>query len=216
MMVIVVGLVLISGCAGKAQKMKMTWSAGAGAGVCSYDPKDRSLFDGNVDDSDTCLRLIGRVHGDREPPQRLIPQKGDPVIVPNGPFGELGFSDLGETGFDGEWLGTGIPTSDVGTIEKKAWHLAVGYSYPMIRRLGIFGRVGYAFWDVEEEEVFGGIPESHDASGEDPLFGLGLNVGLLKSLLLELEWSRYMNVGEEGVTGEDDLDAATLTFLYRF
>jgi len=211
---IVLGLALISGCAGtgKAQQMKMTWSAGAGAGVCTYDPKDREKFEGEVDDGDTCLRVIGRIHGDREPPERLIPQKGDPVIVPNGPFGELGFSDLGETGFDGEWLGT----EDVGTLESKAWHLAVGYSYPLIRRLGIFGRVGYAFWDVEENEVFGGVPESHSASGEDPLFGVGLNVGLLKRLFLELEWSRYMDVGERDETGEGDLDAATFTLVFHF
>ena len=208
-----VGLVLAlaSGCVSK-QQMKMVWSGGVGAGVCNYDPKDRSLFSGTVDDGDTCLRVIGRVHGDREPPQRIIPEKGEPVIVPNGPFGELGYSDLGETGFDGTWMGT----SDVGTLEARAWHAAVGYSYPLVRRLGVFGRVGYAFWDVDENEVFGGVPESHSASGQDLLFGGGLNVALMKRLLLELEWSQYSNVGEKGETGEGDVDATTAMLVFRF
>jgi hypothetical protein len=196
--------------------MEMRWSAGVGAGVCSYDPKDRSQFDGKVDDGDSCIRAIGRLHGDKEPPKRIIPEKGEPVLVPNGPFGELGYSDLGQTGFDGMWLGTGTPTTDVGTIDAKAWHAGAGYSYPLVRRLGIFGRVGYAFWDVDENEIFGGVPESHSASGQDLLFGGGLNVGLMKTLMLELEWSRYMNVGTKDETGEGDVDAATATLVYRF
>jgi hypothetical protein len=231
--VIALGLSVTAGCARKKMSMKMT--AAAGMGVCEYDPKDRSLFYGRVDDGDPCYRLIGRVHGDQEPPRRIIPEKGEPVEpgqsdeseqsqqpvqrvppVPNGPFFEAGYQDLGETAFDGTWVGTGVPTPDEGIIKAKAWHAALGYSYPITRRFGVFGRVGYAFWDVEEDEDFGGVPLSNSASGEDLLFGGGLSFSLTRSLLLELEYSQFMDVGEKDVTGVADLDAATLSLFYRF
>jgi opacity protein-like surface antigen len=105
---------------------------------------------------------------------------------------------------------------DYGTLEATAFHAAVGYGYPLTRRLGIFGRVGYAFWDVDEDEVFDGIPESHSASGSDLLYAAGLNVGLSRRWVLDVEWTRYQDVGEVGETGQGDIDAVTATVLYRF
>lgn len=207
----VFALASLSGCAAKSAKMTM--AAGAGVGQCDYDPKDRSVYDGTVDAGDSCVGLVGRVRMDREPPERLIPEKGDPVIpVSNGPFGEVGYFDLGETTFDGTWMGT----PDTGTITATAFHAAVGYGYPLTRRLGIFGRVGYAFWDVDEDELFDGVPYSHSASGSDLLYAAGFNVGLSRRWVLDVGWTRYQDVGEVEETGQGDVDMISATVLYRF
>ncbi len=210
-LVATIALASLTGCAAKSAKMTM--AAGAGVGQCDYDPKDRNRFAGSVDAGDTCFRVVGRVRMDQEPPQRLIPEKGDPVIlVSNGPFGEVGYSDLGETKFAGTWM----LVPDYGTLKATAWHAAVGYGYPLTRRLGIFGRVGYAFWDVDEDEIYDGIPESHSASGNNLLYAAGLNVGLSRRWVLDAEWTRYQDVGKVGETGQGDIDMVTATVLYRF
>jgi hypothetical protein len=69
---------------------------------------------------------------------------------------------------------------------------------------------------VEEEEIFGGVPESHSASGSDTMFGFGLQSEVFKRCGLRFEWERFMNVGDENQTGEDDIDVIWGSVIYFF
>ena len=91
---------------------------GAGFGICQTDPKDESVFTGDVDDSDTCIQAVGRVHQSRHlQPIDNVQEKGDPVDAPDGPFLEVGYRDLGEISFDGLYRVEDVQIEDTGTIE---------------------------------------------------------------------------------------------------
>lgn len=41
-------------------------------------------------------------------------------------------------------------------------------------------------------------------------------MGLSRTWVLDLQWSQYQDVGEEGETGVDDVESISATMLYRF
>jgi opacity protein-like surface antigen len=188
---------------------------GAGAGTCKTDPKDPERFSGNIDDSDTCMQVVGRVHVSRNlQPVDNVQEKGDPINAPSGPFVEVGYRDLGEIAFDGFWTVNDVPVEDSGTIGATAWHLSAGYSLPIARRFALFGLVGYSFWEVEENEIFDGVPYSLKDDGNSMLFGLGGAFQFTPNWFATLEWNRYADVG--GEVGEDDVDALLVSMNFRF
>jgi hypothetical protein len=165
----------------------MEYSMGAGFGICQTDPKDESVFTGDVDDSDTCIQAVGRVHQSRNlQPIDNVQEKGDPVEAPDGPFLEVGYRDLGEISFDGQYRVEDVQIEDTGTIEATAWHVLVGYSFPIAQRFALHAVLGYAFWEVEENEIFGGKPYSLDDDGESVLFGAGASYRFHRNWLGQL------------------------------
>lgn len=128
---------------------------------------------------------------------------------------ELGYADLGDTDFDGsfEFMG-GPPTSDIGTIESEAWTASALYKSK--GRVAFLGRVGIAAFDVDEDEIFGGTPESNSSSGTSLLAGVGVEFKLAGRLSLRGELRRYFDVGEKDKTGEGDLDTGTVALVIGF
>ncbi len=208
-------LAVLSGCASIRQGESLEYSMGAGVGTCETNQKDPSVFTGDVDDSDTCIQAIGRVHQSRHrQPIDNVQEKGDPIDAPSGPFFEVGYRDLGEVAFDGYYTVDDIQIEDTGTIETTAWHVSVGYTFPVAQRFALLALVGYSFWEVEENEIFGGEPYSLDDDGSSVLFGVGASYRFTRNWQGQLEWNRYSDVG--GDVGEDDIDALLLSLYYRF
>ncbi|ANM30396.1 hypothetical protein ABI59_13670 [Acidobacteria bacterium Mor1] len=129
---------------------------------------------------------------------------------------EGGYADLGETDFDGTFLFNGSPVSDVGNIEATAWEASALYEHDSEGKVAFLARIGAARFDVEENEIFGGVPEFSEASGTSPLIGVGATVDLAGRFGLRFEGRRYFDVGEVGETGEGDLDTFGVALTIGF
>jgi len=125
---------------------------------------------------------------------------------------EAAYVDLGTTAFDGEWDGV----SDVGTIDKTGIRASVLGIWPITEKFSLFGKAGMCRWEVDEAEVYAGIPESHSADGTDPTFGIGVGFKLTDRIGFRGEWERFLDVGEVDVTGQDDVDFVSASVVLKF
>ena len=169
---------------------------GGGAGWARHnDAKVATQFSGTVDETDCAWRLYGG------------------YLFSNW-FGiEAGYTDLGESTYTGTW--SGVP--DRGTKARNGLEVSALGIWQIGNPWAIFGTIGIFDWDVEEKEVYAGAPEPlREASGTSMLFGLGVQVDILKYLDLRVQWRRYNDVGDKAKTGESDVDMLTADLVFRF
>ncbi len=202
---------LVSSCT-STQSMKMTAHASFG---CSSTNYKGSLYEGPTDDN--CgHKLIGRVGGRVLDPILDTPVKGDPVDSSGRPTNmleaEVGYVRHGDMKFDGLW--DGIP--DRGTIKADGYILGVVYTRRVNNRLDLFANAGAHWWDVEENEVYDGTPYRSEASGTSPYYGVGGRYWFHPRAAVRVSLERYADVGEDGVTGEGDIDSVWLGIDYSF
>ena len=185
-------LILLSGCA----NTPYTWGGGLGLmGNCS-NFKDPSLFTG----SESHNNIGGRIYGKFDPGMR------ERIVV------EGGYTQLGDTEFDG--LFTDV--EDTGKIKTDIVEFNVGYRYPFNDRFSAGGRVGAAYVDVSETEVFGGEPYSASASEMIPYGGLTARYAVDSKWGVSLFYDHYPNVGKADRTGEGHAHAFGVTVDVRF
>ena len=125
---------------------------------------------------------------------------------------EAGHLQQGDLDFDGLFLGT----PDTGTIEIDGTFIGLVYNRRFSENVDVFARYGSFSWDVDEEEVFGGIPESSDASGSSSYYGFGARYWVMPQLGVRVGWSRYNDVGETDETGRGDIKNMSIGVDYAF
>lgn len=133
-------------------------------------------------------------------------------FTPN--FGaEFGYLDLGSFGVEGT-------DSVLGTVDanvKGTGFFAAITGMMPLGEFGLFGKAGLFRWDLDADvssSVFGSGSESD--SGTDPFFGVGAQVTIGQATALRLEWERFMDVGDEGSTGQSDVDVLSLGVVFKF
>ena len=177
-----------------SKKTAMRTYFGVAVSSDSTDYKDPDFFSGDVDDSAGYSFWAGF-----------------PIL----PYlaAEVGYTKIGDADFDGEWQG--FP--DTGTIKADGIRASVLGAIPIGNRFSVFGRVGMFAWNVDENEIFDGVPESYSESGTDLVYGAGVQVMLTKKLLdLRAEWVRSEGVGEFGEgTGSGDTDSFSVGLIFR-
>ncbi len=161
------------------------------------DPSEDTAFEGEVDD--------GKLGG-------LI-AVGYPVL-PVADL-EIGYLKLGDIDFDGLYTVGGVQTSDEGTITGWGIRAAAVGRLPVPGRLTPLARLGLLRWKLSEEETFGGIPESHEASGFDPFFGLGVEVNLPSVIAFRVGWDYYPGIGDEDETGRGSANQVSAGLVAR-
>lgn len=116
---------------------------------------------------------------------------------------ELAYVDFGE--FTGEgplrnnWEASGINASVLGV-------------WPLPNRFSLFGKIGATYWDVENNFTGG----SGDDNGTDFSYGVGAQYDFTDRVGARVEWERFQDVGEEGVTGTSDLDLISASVVFHF
>ena len=188
----VVAAVLVAGCASTPG----SYRAGLALLIDKSDFKDSSLFQGSQDRSNVGWKLFGQYD----------PGQKDKIVF------EGGYQQLGDTKFDGLYQGT----PDQGTIETTTIEVSVGYLYPFTERFSAGGRLGAASVDVDEREVFGGVPESSSASETIPFGGVMFRFGIGDNWGLTAQWNLYPDVGKVGQTGEGDINVYGIGADFRF
>jgi len=186
------GTVLLAGCASIPGSVR----GGAALVMDKSGFKDSSVYQGSQDRGNVGWKLFGQ----------FDPGKKDHVLF------EAGYQQLGDTEFDG--LYQGVP--DQGTIETTTIEASVAYRYPFTEKFSAGGRVGAANVDVEEREVFGGIPYESSASETIGFGGIMFRMDFSDRWGLSAHWDRYLDVGKVGQTGEGDIDVYGISADFRF
>lgn len=127
---------------------------------------------------------------------------------------EVAYSDLGRLGIGAVSDGTG-PVFPAGRFdlaaEVSAFSLAMTAQAPLGERVHLLARVGMARWDANLSGHFNGVPQvTSSASGTDPVIGLGLGLTLGDALRLQLEATRYRDIGGY------DTDVLAAALVHRF
>jgi OOP family OmpA-OmpF porin len=183
-----------TGCAGKGLKAY----AMAGLAQAMTSPKP-DQFSGDEDERDTGGQI------------------GGGVIFNQYLAVEAAYVDLGTTSFRGLWdRGGGDLVSDEGTIDRQAIRASVLGMWPITARFSLFAKGGMCRWKAEEDEVFDGTPESHEADGTDPVLGVGVGFDLTHKIGFRGEWERFLDVGEVHETGQDDVDFVSANVVVKF
>lgn len=190
-----VSAVLMAGCA-SLPTPDMSASAGAALFMSRTDFKDYSQFQGDHDRSD----MGWKVYGEFDPGVK------EKVVL------EVGYAQMGDTSFDGLWEGV----SDRGTIETELIEASYGYRYPFSERFSAGGRLGAAYVDVREDEVYGGVPETHEVAETVPFGGVVLHYAVGERWAVAAHYDRYIDVGKVGQTGEGDIEVYGVTADFRF
>jgi opacity protein-like surface antigen len=112
--------------------------------------------------------------------------------------------------------GVGLSLSDVAT---RSWNADVYTSWEMIRRLSLYGRVGYAQSDLHP--IFSGaslIQSDPRRQLTGVNYGVGLRYDVTHSLGLRVEYARFGRfAGETPISGGmSDSDQLTIGVQYRF
>lgn len=185
------GLALLSGCE-STQPIELAF----GINGNTSDFKNSSIFDGSDSSSGTGFSVKGQYD----------PGQKDKIVY------SFGYQQIGDTEFDGTYMGV----DDVGTIETEMITADVTYRYPFTDKFSAGGRLGAAAVDVDERELFGGVPERHTASEVVPFGGISLKYRFTDRVAISGDYDRYLDVGKDGETGEGDIDVWGLSLHIGF
>lgn len=185
---------LLAGCA--TGPAKFDSKVGMDLFMSRSDFKDYSRFEGSQDRSDMGWKVYGE----------LDPGENEKVVY------ELGYAQMGDTTFDGLWEGV----SDQGTIKTDVFEASVGYRYPFTESFSGGGRIGAAYVDVQEDEIYAGTPESHSVSETVPFGGIVLRYAISDRWGVAAHYDRYFDVGKVGQTGEGDIEVWGVNADFRF
>lgn len=80
---------------------------------------------------------------------------------------------------------------------------------PIGPMFSLYGKVGYAFYDARSTVRLGNLQESESDSDEDPVYGVGVELAVLRGLRLRAEY-------EIVDVSDGDFDIVTVNATYRF
>jgi OOP family OmpA-OmpF porin len=146
---------------------------------------------------------------------------------------ELNYADLGEHSTDTRFDGGDPPSPGQVIIRRqvKGFGADLLLHAPFNPMWSIFGRLGIFRADMDASAqlggnvVFPGSTETFRSTSQREnitRYGIGGDFNFMRNLTARLEWERYAKVGKKfevgntGTTGEADMDAVTLSLVYRF
>jgi len=170
--------------------------AGVGFGQTSVDIECDLDISCNADDSDSGFKIFGGYQ-----------------FTPNFAF-EVAYLDLGEAKISGTDSFLGSTTA---TFEVSGFNFAVVGSFPVGERFGLMAKAGFFRWDMDlnvSSSVFGSGSASE--TGFDPMFGIGGLFNISEKLGVRVEYEKFLDVGDENVTGQSDVDLISASLVFRF
>lgn len=132
---------------------------------------------------------------------------------------EVGYVDLGSILYETDIVATGglLVGNVAGEVkyESTGPTLAVLGMYPLNDMVTIHGRAGLYFSDTRLSVSLDDISNSTKGSDKDVTFGVGASWDFSDRYALRFEFQRFLDVGNEDETGEEDIDLLSATFLFR-
>jgi len=126
----------------------------------------------------------------------------------NANFGyELGYADLGKV--------TQSTATESASFKAKTYEMVLVITLPINQWYSFYGKYGIFHWDVDRN-IDGAGAGTASANGKDTTAALGLKYNISKKFALKLEWQRYLDVGDPGITGRTNIDDYGLSVVYSF
>lgn len=137
---------------------------------------------------------------------------------------EGGYANLGETSMSTDFRSGGVPSTSVGTFNMKykmsAPFIDAVAILPFGNYLSLFGHVGVSYTETKADIsgspltlILANSEKSESKAFEK--FGAGIEYNVIPEFSIRAEWERYK--APDPLSDENiDIDAATLSFLYRF
>lgn len=137
---------------------------------------------------------------------------------------EGGYTNLGESSMHTDFRGPGVPSVSVGTLDMKyrmsATFVDAVLSLPVGNYLSLFGHLGVSYTETKAD--ISGEPLTLLLTNSDKSeskfyekFGAGVEYNVIPEFTIRAEWERYK--APDPLSDENiDVNAATLSFLYRF
>ena len=142
---------------------------------------------------------------------------------------EGGYLDLGEFSASGSGSvsGTysGTPYTATGTFsaksDAKGWFLGPKFTLPLSKKMDLYGKVGYYFWDSDTTfsasgtftiggvTYAGGVSAKASTSGDDPYYGVGLAYRFTDRIGIQADFTRYS-------IQDTDVDMLALGLTFKF
>jgi OOP family OmpA-OmpF porin len=166
----------------------------AGAGASSTDVEKSSAFTGSVDKTDLAWTTAAGI-----------------TFARYGAF-EVGYVDLGKVGYDGEF--GSVPNA--GSIRSRGWKTSLFGNLPLGKRVRLQGEAGWFWWQSQEREYFGPVEETSSASGDDVMYGAGVEFDASRRVALRLLFEQFRDVGQTDELQGEPANLATLSVVIKF
>jgi OmpA-OmpF porin, OOP family len=124
---------------------------------------------------------------------------------------ELGYTDFGKAQASGT-LG-GVSTSR--ELNANATYLAFVLRGTLFDRLTVYGKAGLDYWQTSGN-LGSSLGTSQNANGTSYMYGVGASFRIIGPLGVIAEVERYQNVGDQGTTGQANINAFSLGLVVRF
>jgi len=129
---------------------------------------------------------------------------------------EGGYIDLGKAEYDAtfsggralvEWQSGGIDLAALGTLE-------LDHGFAVLGKVGIISTRTTSSWS---SVGLSGLPVGDvDKSQTRPFFGIGASYGVTPNSSVRLEYERFNDIGDAGLTGNADINTFSLGASYQF
>jgi len=124
---------------------------------------------------------------------------------------EIGYIDFGKAQASGTLAGAAVSREMSGN----ATYLAFVLRGTFFDRLTVYGKAGADYWQATGNlgTSFGA---SQNANGTGFMYGVGASFRIVGPLGVIAEAERYQNVGDQGTTGQANINAFSLGLVVRF
>lgn len=119
---------------------------------------------------------------------------------------EFAYTDLGKATESGVVFGLPVSAS----VEASGFEFSGVGTIPVNQQFALYGKVGIFLWDADLKGTVGGTPVSVSDDGADLTFAIGARFSFTKNLAMQVQWQRYMDVGDF------DVDVIGVGLLFRF
>ena len=92
------------------------------------------------------------------------------------------------------------------------WQFAAIGTAPVGNGFSIFGKVGMAFWEIQESLT--GF-QSKSTSGNDFLVGIGAKIDINPTMAIRGQYETH-KIGDDATTGRSDLNTLSMGLLFKF
>jgi hypothetical protein len=115
---------------------------------------------------------------------------------------------------------TSVPSSANIDFSASGFTLGGVGSLPLGEMFDVHARFGIFFSDMEIDIgtaiATASDSENLSASSEDLYYGVGAALHVGANWSFSADWQRYADVGDEDESGEGDIDALSLSIMFRF
>ena len=129
---------------------------------------------------------------------------------------EAGYVDLGKFGFNTAVTAPAVDTIS-GRVKTTGYNLSLVAIAPLAQGWSVYGKGGFFDAKTEFDANSGGVVATTSGShkSNNGTYGLGAGYEITKNISANLEWNRYLKVGDSS-TSKADVDLVTLGLQFKF